>query len=105
MKNEECRMKKALRARETRIGSALRSSFLILHSTFFISVSDGFALLVRHRQPVDCLCHCPGGAVSTHAVTIRDCEPEGVIYAAKPESLPADGSEVTIILNPQLEAR
>ncbi|MBI2214314.1 MAG: hypothetical protein HYU52_11765 [Acidobacteria bacterium] len=58
-----------------------------------------------HSGCIVCLYSCPGGAVSNHSRTIRDYEREGVIYAARPESLPAEGSEVTIILRPKLEAR
>jgi hypothetical protein len=58
-----------------------------------------------HSGCIVCLYSCPGGAVSNHSRTIRDYERDGVIYVAKPESLPPDGAEVTIILKPKLEAR
>jgi len=58
-----------------------------------------------HSGCIVCLYSCPGGAVSNHARTIRDYEREGVIYEANPDALPPDGSEVTIILKPKLEAR
>lgn len=58
-----------------------------------------------HPGCIVCLYSCPGGAVSNHSRTIRDYERDGVIYVAKPELLPPDGSEVTIILRPKLEAR
>lgn len=58
-----------------------------------------------HSGCIVCLYSCPGGAVSNHERTIRDYEREGVIYEAKSELLPPDGSEVTIILKPKLEAR
>lgn len=58
-----------------------------------------------HSGCIVCLYSCPGGAVSNHSRTIRDYEREGVIYVARPEALPSDGSSVTIILRPNLEAR
>jgi hypothetical protein len=58
-----------------------------------------------HSGCIVCLYSCPGGAVSNHSRTIRDYERGGVIYVARPEALPPDGSEVTIILRPKLEAR
>jgi hypothetical protein len=50
-----------------------------------------------------CLYSCPGGAVSSRSHTIRDYEKEGVIYFSRPEALPPDGTEVTIILRPKRE--
>ena len=52
-----------------------------------------------------CLYSCPGGAVSSRSHTIRDYEKEGVIYFSRPEALPPDGTEVTIILRPKRETR
>ncbi|MGK2858054.1 MAG: YdjY domain-containing protein [Thermoanaerobaculia bacterium] len=51
-----------------------------------------------------CLYSCPGGAVSSRSHTIRDYEKDGVIYFSKPKALPPNGTEVTIILRPRLEA-
>ena len=45
-----------------------------------------------------CLYSCPGGAVGNHAHPIRDYERQGVVYSARPERLPAEGSKVTIVL-------
>ena len=50
-----------------------------------------------------CLYSCPGGAVSSRSHTIRDYEKEGVIYFSRPEALPPDGTEITIILRPKRE--
>ncbi len=58
-----------------------------------------------HSGCIVCLYSCPGGAVSNSTRTIRDYERDGVIYVARPEALPADGTEVTIILRPRTEER
>jgi hypothetical protein len=47
-----------------------------------------------------CLYSCPGGAIGNHSRTIRDYEQEGVIYFARPDRLPAEGTHVTLILTP-----
>lgn len=45
-----------------------------------------------------CLYSCPGGAIGNHAHPIRDYVRDGVVYASRPERLPASGTKVTIIL-------
>jgi hypothetical protein len=50
-----------------------------------------------------CLYSCPGGAIGNRSRTIRDYEKEGVIYFARPDRLPPEGTRVTLILIPREE--
>jgi len=56
-----------------------------------------------HSGCIVCLYSCPGGAVGNHSHTIRDYEKDGVIFLARPDRLPKDGTRVTLILIPREE--
>ena len=47
---------------------------------------------------------CPGGAIGNHNRTIREEEKLGVIFTVDKSRAPADGTEVTVIFRPRLEA-
>ena len=54
-----------------------------------------------HSGCIVCLYSCPGGAVGNHSRTIREYVNEGVIYFARSDRLPEDGSRVTLVLVPR----
>jgi hypothetical protein len=59
---------------------------------------------VWHSGCVVCLYSCPGSKVGNAAYTVRDYVRDAQRFSVRPGVLPADGSEVVIVLRPRASA-